>query len=155
MKRRDFIIFGLLLLTTPIHINSPSSWEIIKSTIEHLFPKSSKFSGANELEVVNFLKIITNDKYFEKEDLDFLLTGAKEIYQKSNNFLTLLPNQKESILRDFENAEIGKKWLSMVMNYSIEGMLSDPIYGGNKNELGWIALNHKAGLPRPKSKYAI
>jgi gluconate 2-dehydrogenase gamma chain len=34
-------------------------------------------------------------------------------------------------------------------------MLGDPIYGGNKNNNGWQAINHNTGLPQPKEKYGI
>ena len=33
-------------------------------------------------------------------------------------------------------------------------MLSDPIYGGNKDEIAWKSLNHETGKPQPKQRYA-
>lgn len=156
MKRREFITLGLLLLTTPIFAKSSiSSWEIIKSTLEHLFPKYKQHYGAKELDIYNFLDLTVNSKYFSKDDFDFLISGTKELHRLDNNFLNLSIQNKEKILRNFENTKLGKNWLKVVMNYAIEGMLSDPIYGGNKNQLGWSALKHTAGFPRPRTKYAI
>jgi gluconate 2-dehydrogenase gamma chain len=155
LKRRDFITLGLLLLTTPLYKNSPSGWDMISSTLEHLFPKSKHFSGAISLKVYDFLRTTSKDKYFDKNDLDFLIKGGNELYKQNKDFITSSQKTKEIILREFEQTQIGANWLSLVMNYGIEGMLSDPIYGGNKDEQGWIALKHKVGQPRPKGKYAL
>lgn len=155
MKRRDFIALGLLLLATPLYKTSPTSWDIINSVLNHIFPKSKNFSGANELKVSVFLETVTKDKYFDKSDLSFLVSGAKELLIKNKNFISLSHTQKEEVLRDFENSPNGQNWLSLVMNYGLEAMFSDPIYGSNKDALGWKSIKHKAGEPRPKGKYAI
>lgn len=147
---------GLLLLTTPFNNTSTTYWDIIKSTLDHLFPKSTQFYGAAELDAISFLQFASrNKKYFKKSDLDLLISGAFEIFNIEHAFVTKSIDIKEKILRDFEAKQSGKDWLSTLMNYGIEGMLSDPIYGGNKNQKGWITLNHKPGLPRPKKLYAI
>lgn len=155
MNRRDFIALGLLLLTTPLHKNTPNSWDIINSTLNHLFPASKHFGGASNLKVYDFLMAVSKDKYFDKSDLQFLTKGGSELYKINKNFLTISSEEKEEILRKFEQSEFGQNWLSLVMNYGIEGILGDPIYGGNKNSQGWISLKHKTGQPQPKAKYVV
>lgn len=156
MERRHFIALALLLFSIPLSKDTNlSSWKIIKSTLLHLFPQSNNFSGAINLEIIQFLKLATKSIYFKKNDLQILLDGAKKIYGLNSNFVFLDNEQKEKILRTFEKTEFGQNWLSMLMNYGFEGMFSDPIYGGNKNMLGWKAIGHNAGIPRPKSKYGI
>lgn len=156
MKRRDFILMGLLLLTSPFNNTSTTHWDIIKSTLNHLFPKSSLFDGAEELSAFLFLKTASkNNKYFNQNDLDILILGAFELHKIKPSFTTEIPDIKEKILRKFEEKPSGKNWLSTLMNYGIEGMLCDPIYGGNKNQKGWLVLNHRHGIPRPKNQYAI
>ncbi|MDD2699002.1 MAG: gluconate 2-dehydrogenase subunit 3 family protein [Arcobacteraceae bacterium] len=156
MGRRNFIALALLLLTIPLTKDTATnSWEIIKSILEHIFPKYKNFIGAKEFQLTQFLHVVSSDKYFKKEDLKVLVDGSKKIYILKNEFTSLDSNQKEKILREFEQQEFGQKWLSMVMNYGIEGMFSDPIYGGNKSELGWKSIGHNSGLPRPKVKYGV
>lgn len=156
MERRKFIALALLLFTIPLSKNSTlNSWDIIKSTLAHIFPKYNNFSGANELELTQFLKMATNCKYFKKDDLKLLMDGAKKISLLHSDFISLNSEQKEKILREFEQNELGSNWLSLVMNYGIEGMLADPIYGGNNKELGWKAISHNTGHPRPKVRYGI
>lgn len=60
---------------------------------------------------------------------------------------------KEYALRRYEKKAYGRSWLSYIMTLTLEGMLSDPIYGSNINEEAWKALNVEGGFPRPKKKY--
>ena len=32
-------------------------------------------------------------------------------------------------------------------------MFSDPLYGGNSNQIGWLSVNHNIGYPRPIKLY--
>ncbi len=154
MNRRAFITFCTAVLTQNIYAenkNIPSHWDIINATLEHLFPQTKSFYGAKSIGMGNFISLIADDKYFDKSDLRFLTFGAKKLYERYNDYLFMDHTKKELTLREFEKEY--QNWLSLLMYYGFEGMLSDPIYGGNKNLLGYKALEHNAGLPRPKSKY--
>jgi gluconate 2-dehydrogenase gamma chain len=50
-------------------------------------------------------------------------------------------------LRRFETN--GKQWISTILRYILEALLTDPIYGGNPNAIGWKWLDHQPGFPRP------
>jgi gluconate 2-dehydrogenase gamma chain len=39
--------------------------------------------------------------------------------------------------------------LSSLLKYIFEALLTDPIYGGNPNSMGWEWLDHTPGQPRP------
>lgn len=157
MERRNFIKLVSLMLTTPIIANNlnTTSWNIIKQTLEHLFPKSKVFVGATALNLDIFLQLISKDRFFDKSDLEFLIQGAKMLYKIEPQFLQLSSNEREILLRKFEQRRVGQNWLSTLMRYGLEGMLSDPIYGGNNKQLGWKALHHNTGLPQPRKKYGI
>jgi gluconate 2-dehydrogenase gamma chain len=43
----------------------------------------------------------------------------------------------------------GRAWLSLLLYYIFEALLSDPVYGGNPGEIGWRWLEHQPGFPRP------
>jgi hypothetical protein len=156
MKRREFIKLTTLLLSTPLLATSKiTPWEIIESTLQHLFPEHKNFVGANNLNLATFLQLISKDEYFDKSDLEFLINGAKRIYKIEPEYLELSSRKKEIFLRKFEQRRFGQNWLSTLMTYGLEGMLGDPIYGGNKNGKGWSAIKHNTGLPQPKEKYGI
>ena len=43
----------------------------------------------------------------------------------------------------------GENWVSTLLFYICEALLTDPIYGGNPNGIGWAWLAHQPGFPRP------
>jgi gluconate 2-dehydrogenase gamma chain len=154
MKRRVFISFSFYIFTKSIAKDtSTTPWDIMDTTLNHLFPQNNNFFGAKKLDFLYFLTSVSKDKYFDNTKLDFLLLGATRLYTRNSTYINSTNIQKEKILRKFEKTTFGKKWLSSLMYYGFEAMLSDPIYGGNKNSKGWNALNHNTGLPQPKIKY--
>jgi len=145
MKRREFLAIATLLLYKPLSAKTNiRSIDIIQSAIEHMLP------GVNLRE---YFFTIPYDKYFDKNDAVDLDKGAKELFLNNKNFLLLDDKEKERALREFEDSENGRYWLSLLLNYGLEAMLGDPIYGGNKDKKGWKLLHHHPGRPRPKMKY--
>ncbi len=57
------------------------------------------------------------------------------------------------IFEIIKNNEYAKSWISKLSYYGIEAMFSDPIYGGNFNQIGWNSVNHFIGIPRPSKTY--
>jgi gluconate 2-dehydrogenase gamma chain len=62
-------------------------------------------------------------------------------------FARLAESERESVLRDLESGKIvfeegppARVFFAIVYQTVIEGMFSDPIYGGNKNKAGWKML---------------
>lgn len=156
MKRRTFLALAVLLATIPfVKDETTNRWDIINATLKHLFPKYNQFEGAENLGIINFFKSITNDYYFDLKELKMLNDGAEKLYRLYPHFISLPLSKKEEALRFFEQKENGQNWLSKLINYGCEAMFGDPIYGGNKNILGWKAIDHNPGIPRPKVKYAI
>lgn len=127
-------------------------WAILESVQKHLFPKSKKYVGASQFEATRYLKFVSKDGSFDESDLRFIFRGIKEI--KSRGYkIDLAHAQKEKILQEFAKERFGENWISTVLNYTLEALFSDPIYGGNKNEIGWKSFNHNPGFPRPKKRF--
>jgi gluconate 2-dehydrogenase gamma chain len=89
---------------------------------------------------------------FDREDLDFILSGAKELKNRGYKSI-MIEREKEQMLREFSQSRFGENWISLLLNYTLEAMLSDPLYGGNKDEIGWKAYRHHAGVPRPTKRF--
>ena len=53
------------------------------------------------------------------------------------------------MLRHTAGYDGGENWLSTLLLYIFEALLTDPVYGGNPNGIGWKWLGHNPGLPRP------
>lgn len=158
MKRRNFIA---LSATTPIILNTylnaievdEQIWITIEKVQNVLFPKNGKMPSAKQFGSVEYLKQNINHQTFDKDDLELILNGANVFAQTFPEFNTLNKDEKLKIVNEANETEYGNRWLTILVSYGIEAMLSDPIYGGNKFQSGWMALNHKSGSPRPKKKY--
>jgi gluconate 2-dehydrogenase gamma chain len=116
-----------------------------------MFPKTKSFVGASNLNLLQFIKKLSIEKNPDREIIDFLVNGAKKLYGYNTHYLQLSHQEKESLLREFEQAN--QQWLSTLLYYGLEGMLGDPIYGGNNQMLGWKNISHTPGLPRPTMRY--
>ena len=163
MKRRSFLILGSLLgLSSSIGAKEASSFEkefkklepTFTAVQEHLFPEGSKLPSARSMHLTRFLLETMMHKSFDRDIKAFVLEGAEELEKRENGrFVSLSTNDKEKALRAFEETQYGRSWLSRMMTLSLEGLLSDPIYGSNVQEAGWKALSSYGGFPRPSSRY--
>ena len=81
---------------------------------------------------------------------------ALENYTRANyenaSFNSLTVEQQDAILMDFENTSgedkviitgiTSNQFFNMLKNLTLEGLYSDPMYGGNKNMGGWKLKNY-------------
>ncbi|NOU92605.1 twin-arginine translocation signal domain-containing protein [Paenibacillus sp. LMG 31456] len=68
--------------------------------------------------------------------------ASKKKYTKS--FIDLTDEEKDAILTSMDKGEIlvinevtGKTFFNLLRRVTLEGVYSDPVYGGNKNMMGW------------------
>ena len=162
MTRRVFILavigagtaLALLPQNSKTDINI-APFKVIQAVQETFFPKELKAPSALEFGATNYLLKVSSHSSFLKSDLNFLLYGAELLINAQNDFLTMNPKERDEALRDFVNSsEKAENWASLLLFYTLEALLSDPIYGGNRNQLGWKWLGHHTGQPRPKVKFA-
>jgi gluconate 2-dehydrogenase gamma chain len=151
MQRRQFLVLPLVVPVVA-YADRKDLWELIESVQEHLFPKSKKYPSAKAFEAMRYLKMVSYHDSFDKEDLDFILRGARELEKRGYKSI-MIKREKEQMLREFSKSQFGENWISLLLNYTLEAMFGDPIYGGNKDEIGWRAYHHHAGVPRPTKRF--
>jgi gluconate 2-dehydrogenase gamma chain len=68
--------------------------------------------------------------------------ASKKAYSKS--FIEIADEERDAVLTAMQKGEIkvvnevmGKSFFNILLNLTMEGVYSDPLYGGNKNMLGW------------------
>ncbi|WP_243633291.1 gluconate 2-dehydrogenase subunit 3 family protein [Paenibacillus xerothermodurans] len=93
-----------------------------------------------------------NQSQMRRADLFLLgLQGLKDYSQKKYNkdFQNLAENEQNDVLKVFEKGEeftlngaTTKSFFSLLRSYTIEGVYSDPMYGGNKDMMGWKMRNY-------------
>lgn len=131
--------------------------KILGEVQRHLFPASDNSPGADEINALNYLKLVLLDPALDSRDQKFIINGIgwlEEECQKlfMTTFTRLEYQQREQVLRIIEKESWGERWLSYLLKYIFEALLTDPLYGGNPDGIGWAWLNHTAGYPRPSEK---
>ena len=110
--------------------------------------------SAKEFNAIEYLVKNISHKTFENEDKTLILDGTKDFITAFPQFLTLKQNEKKEFISEIiKNNEYVKSWVSKLSYYGIEAMFSDPLYGGNFNQIGWNSVNHFIGIPRPSKTY--
>ncbi len=91
---------------------------------------------------------------------EIFLTGLRQMDSVCQDkfkvkFVDASPDQQDEVLRMFENGEIKMQgvdsvtFFNLLLKTTIEGVYSDPLYGGNKNMQGWAMKEY----PGPRSSF--
>ncbi len=160
MKRRNFIKFttiSAILFSTNISIakNIPNkTLLVLDEVLNIIFPKTSTMPSAKEFKALEYLIKNISHKTFDNEDKTLILDGTKDFIGSFPEFLTLKENEKKELIFEIiKNSAYAKSWVSKITYYGIEAMFSDPIYGGNFNQIAWKSVNHAVGIPQPLKTY--
>lgn len=126
-------------------------WHTLAAVHAHLFPTEPAAPGAAELDTLGYLKAALDAPGFDPAERAAILRGAEavEAHAQPQDFAELAETEREVVLRAVEATESGRAWLEGMLNYLIEALLTDPVYGGNPNGAGWRWLDHNPGFPRP------
>ncbi len=172
MDRRDFLLTsgtGLTAFSIPFTVNAAigdkllypevekfnqQDWLTITAVQNHLFPSEDHVPGALEINALRYLHNFLSNPATDPVDIQFILSGTHSLQQfarQNHNipFTQLSINEREQLLRKFEQQTDGRRWLTNILNYILEALLTDPVYGGNPDQIGWKWLEHRAGEPRP------
>ncbi len=160
MKRRNFIKFATIsaiMLSTPTVIARTfpkNHLEVLDEVLEIVFPKTSTMPSAKEFKALNYLVQNISHKTFDNDDKVLITDGTKDFLSAFPEFLTLNKKEKnELIFSVIKENDYAKSWVSKIAYYGIEALFSDPIYGGNFEQIGWKSINHNIGYPRPIKTY--
>jgi gluconate 2-dehydrogenase gamma chain len=157
MDRRTFLIQTtgtIAAMSTPSLAAStsltPDEWQTLAAVQEHLFPSEPDSLGAKDINATAYLQFVLAE--LEQVDREFIKKGVVQLEKmaqtiEGKQFIALSSEQREHLLRRFETN--GKQWISTILRYILEALLTDPIYGGNPNAIGWKWLDHQPGFPRP------
>lgn len=131
-------------------------WQTIAAVQEHLFPSEDKSPGASDINALQYLKNMLTAPDMDEDERQFIINGEKWLNQlslqiHSKKFIDLDTETREQILRKIEQSRAGENWLSTQLTYILEALLSDPVYGGNPNGIGWTWLQHQPGFPTPST----
>lgn len=170
--RRTFLkqVSALLTLTTiPFSLKAQTDektlstewredpWWTLYEVQEHLFPQMEDSPGAKDIQATLYLKRELADPRVTRKEADFIIKGVEWLNDmsmkiQSARFVDLDYEKREAVLHQIEKSNEGQRWISLVIYYVIEALLTDPVYGGNPDGSGWKWLSHHVGLPRPTAE---
>ena len=134
-------------------------WLTLAAVQEHLFPAGEDTPGAGDIRAIHYLHDTLENPAADGGDREFIVNGVgwlnellEERYGKP--FAALDEAQREEGLRRIEQSAAGSNWLSLLLDYLLEALLADPVYGGNPDGIGWHWLQHQPGFPRPPADKA-
>ncbi len=160
-----FSIFGAMQSVQAAVLQKPptiagltlAQWDVIALIQEHLLPSEAHSPGAKEINAQSYFQSVLTAPRHDPADNRFLLQGlntieAQALKKWQRHFSALDPRQREHDLREYEKTRYGSSWLNMLLDYLMEALLTDPVYGGNPQTIGWRWLHHTPGFPRPLHK---
>lgn len=135
-----------------------NDWQTIATVQSHFLPSEADAPGAVEINALKYLHDFLSNPITDPVDVEFILSGTqllqrfakKESANGQLSFIDQSIEQREITLRQFEKqAGDSRRWLVTILNYVLEALLTDPVYGGNPGGIGWQWLEHRAGDPHP------
>ncbi len=142
----------------PVNTLSQHPWPIFAAVQDILFPADGNGPSAHDIQAAQYLQLVIHTPDFDAAERKFILDGVAWLdqYAQEKNksaFLSLNAQQKDAVLRAITQSNAGDRWIAALLNYVLEALLCDPVYGGNLKGIGWNWLQHQPGFPRPPKPY--
>ena len=126
---------------------SPEQRRTLEAVLDRLVPKDELGPSAVECGVGEYIDRSLAD-YLAPEKTDFLNgLAALDAYTRSSQnsgFAELSPEKRDAVLTAIDNNQVPnlRGFFNRVRRLTLEGMFSDPFYGGNKNFAGWDLIRY-------------
>ncbi|MBI2602374.1 MAG: gluconate 2-dehydrogenase subunit 3 family protein [Deltaproteobacteria bacterium] len=142
--------------TDPLVSIPAKLWLVLSAVQEHLFPSDGNTPGAQEIKALSYLGSVLEDPLIDSKEKLLIRDGAQQLEEEVQkryglSFVALSSEDRENVLRRWEQNPVGGQWIATILSYIFEALLSDPVYGGNPEGVGWTWLEFQAGFPRPPS----
>lgn len=110
--------------------------------------------GSRQIRALAYLQTATTLPQFDPDTTQFLHNGVEwlnELCQSrtGQDFVSLETATQQQMLEQIAKSRAGENWLSTLLTYILEAMLSAPAYGVNPDGVGWHWLKHQPGHPLP------
>ena len=138
---------------------TPRQAAIVEAAAARIFPTTST-PGATELGVVVYIDRLLAEAY--PELLQLYRGGCRALAGEgkrrySVDFLRATPAQQDSLLTAFEQGKVdayqrAAEFFATLRTHTMEGVLGEPAYGGNKDMIGWKLVGfpgHQFGYTDP------
>ena len=125
---------------------------IAAAIFEQIFPKSDDAAGATEIGVVHYVDLALAGAYTDCVEIYRLGIAALDRAVRAEigvGFAEATPKRQRAFMTGMERGHLKGSppdsqvaFFDLLLTHCREGLFSDPIYGGNRDKLGWKTLGH-------------
>jgi gluconate 2-dehydrogenase gamma chain len=119
----------------------------IAAMAERIMPSGPGMAGAREANVINYIDLALAGAYQDLQEFYRHGIAALDAYCMATfkeAFVYLKPAQQDEALRALESGKAtgftfppAQAFFATVRTHTMEGMFADPVYGGNRDFVGW------------------
>jgi gluconate 2-dehydrogenase gamma chain len=123
---------------------TPEQLKTLEAMLDRIVPKDELGPGAVECGAAVYIdRSLAGALAGEKAAFIEGLAGVDVLARSSHNaaFAELSPEVRDELLTGMENGT-GRQFFARVRRLTLEGMFSDPYYGGNRNFAGWDLIRY-------------
>jgi gluconate 2-dehydrogenase gamma chain len=163
VSRRSVVVAAASLV--PVSAIAPAAWaaepgfsavqlKTIEAFVDRLIPSDEHGPGAVECGVVtyfdrSFASVLAGDKPRILDGLAGVDSLARTMH--GAGFAELSSDQKDGVLAAVEGDEGSRTFFYRMRQLALEGMFSDPYYGGNRGFAGWDLIRY----PGPRMAVSV
>jgi len=134
---------------------SPEEYALVAAACDRVVPRDED-PGALDADVPVYIDRMLQTVEMRKVRLEFL-AGAAALDRRSKRmfgkgFAEATPPQQDDLLGIFKDSPHGTgeaHWFELLVVLTMEGLLGDPSYGGNKDRVGWALVGFGTSEPPP------
>lgn len=121
---------------------SDAEWATLAAVQETLWPGGDGVPGATELKAAEVLDAALSDPDVPPIEKQWVVGAIPALHEMARArggtaFERLPPAKREEVLAAYREKPEGEGWMRIVLGYTLEAVLGDPVHGGNPGEAGW------------------
>jgi gluconate 2-dehydrogenase gamma chain len=147
-------------LSGPGQVLKPLEWATMAAVCARILPKDED-PGANEAGVVGYIdrqfrhRVMSKHHPLLRRGVQLLQLAARKRHNKL--FTGLAADEQDALIGELQTGKVGGRFgsaaFTLMHRLTLEGFFCDPIYGGNKDAVGWKMIGFAPQSPRPRCPY--
>lgn len=133
----------------------PAEWRTLAAVQDRILPSAPDSPGARTVRATAYLDAALAFGA-EPGDCDTVKRGAHRLDalaadRGAEDYAALSGDDQDAVLRALLKTH-GNAFFVVVLGFTLEAFLGDPVHGGNPGGVAWTWLGHRPGWPRPQAK---
>ena len=141
---------------SPYQTFSETEFAILSAACERMIPRDED-PGAIDANVPQYIDRMLQTKELRKAKAEFV-PGVLALNRRSRrrfgkDFVDVTDAQRDDVLNQFKNSPADSAeahFFELLTVFTLEGLLGDPSYGGNKDRVGWALVGFETSEPPPE-----